>query len=401
MGGEDQLKALIRQAFRLIRIADESVVGVDDVLAQVMANIKRLVETMPEEGLLRNKAWRDVEPLVRLEVEKYSYELGRSVVNAEVAAAPSMRNYAIREFEHGGAALPAAVSVRNQPVPRSVEMALNSDVSGKTVRKLFNMDSKAKGLSPVAKALFKTVDTRVRAGIINGWPTRDIADLMAVDVVARGVPGVKLTAPAAKQIRSQAMTIARTAVQDMQRQVKEKFYEDNKDQLDGMVWMWSTALDSRTCETCAPLDQKRWPQFDKSRPRWPVHPNCRCQTVLIDPTDDFWNETERTAQQIRPVAKGVYKTDTAYKTPITIKGKKYYRQTITVTSDKPPTTLADVYARWATSPKNRKPGGGFRANTCQIFLPSIQRVQQGSRSNPPGDAHWQTWRSTVDTQWRG
>ncbi len=82
MAGEDQLKALIRQTFRLIHIADESVVDVDAILAQVMANIKRLVEVMPEEGLLRTKAWRDVEPLVRLEFEKYSNELGRSVVNA-------------------------------------------------------------------------------------------------------------------------------------------------------------------------------------------------------------------------------------------------------------------------------------------------------------------------------
>ena len=56
-----------------------------------------------------------------------------------------------------------------------------------------------------------------------------------------GVPGVKLTAPVAKQIRSQAMAIARTATQDMQRQVKEQLYEQNKNQLGGMVWMWSTA----------------------------------------------------------------------------------------------------------------------------------------------------------------
>ena len=41
------------------------------VLAQVMANVKRLVETMPKEGLLREKAWRDLEPLVQAELDKY------------------------------------------------------------------------------------------------------------------------------------------------------------------------------------------------------------------------------------------------------------------------------------------------------------------------------------------
>ena len=370
MGGEDQLKALIRQTFSLQNVADKAVMNVDQVLAQVMANVKRLVETMPAEGLLRQKAWRDLEPLVRAELDKYGDRLGKSVVDSEVKATPKMRAYGVREFNHAGAGLPQAVATQAVPVALSIEMALNSKVVGQTVRKMFNVDGKAKGQSPVNKALFKTVDTRVRGGLINGWPTQDIADLMATDVVVAGVPGVSLTAPVAKQIRGQAMAIARTATQDMQRQIKEELYEQNKSQLGGMVWMWSTALDSKTCETCAPLDQQRWDQGDSSRPQWPIHPNCRCEALLIDPEDEFWNETERTVQQIRPVEKGAYtyrgtpankltgaKWDEArrkgyYKTPIKVKGEKYYRKAVTITSDRPPTRLADVYGSWATSDSN-------------------------------------------------
>ena len=353
MGGEDQLKALIRQTFSLQNVADVSVDKIDGVLAQVLANVKRLVETMPKEGLLREKAWRDLKPLVQAELDKYGDALGKSLVDAEVKATPKMRAYALREFNHGGADLPPAVlQTQAVPVAQSIAMALNSKVVGQTVRKMFNVDGKAKGQSPVNKALFKTVDTRVRGGLINGWTTRDIADLMATDVVMAGVPGVQLTAPVAKQIRSQAMAIARTATQDMQRQVKEELYEQNKSQLGGMVWMWSTALDSKTCETCAPLDQMRWEQGDTSRPQWPLHPNCRCEALLIDPEDEFWNETERTVQQIRPVEEGPYKGKGAYKTPIKVKGKKYYRKAVTVTSDRPPTRLADVYGSWATSETN-------------------------------------------------
>ena len=352
MGGEDQLKALIRQTFSLQNVADKAVVNVDAVLAQVMANVKRLVELMPAEGLLREKAWRDLEPLVRAELEKYGEKLGQSVVDAEVNAAPRMKAYAAREFNYGGADLPKTVSMAPQPLPLSIQMALDSKVAGTTVRKMFNVDGKAKGASPVNKALFKVVDTRVRGGLINGSTTQEIADLMATDVMSAGIRGVNLSAPAAKQIRSQAMAIARTATQDMQRQVKEELYEDNKEQLGGMVWMWSTALDSKTCEQCAPLDQMRWNQKDKNRPEWPLHPNCRCEALLIDPEDEFWNETERTAQQIRSVDKGPYKGTGAYKTPITVKGKEYYRKAVTVTSDRPPTRLADVYASWATSDHN-------------------------------------------------
>ena len=352
MGGEDQLKALIRQTFSLQNVADKAVVNVDQVLAQVMANVKRLVETLPKEGLLRQKAWRDLEPLVKAELDKYGDRLGKSVVDAEVKATPKLRAYGVREFNHAGAGLPQAIATQAVPVAQSIEMALNSKVVGQTVRKMFNVDGKAKGQSPVNKALFKTVDTRVRGGLINGWPTQEIADLMATDVVAAGVPGVKLTAPVAKQIRSQSMAIARTATEDMQRQVKEELYEQNKSQLGGMVWMWSTALDSKTCATCAPLDQQRWEQGDSSRPDWPIHPNCRCEALLIDPEDEFWNETERTVQQIRPVEKGAYKGKGAYKTPIKVKGEKYYRKAVTITSDRPPTRLADVYGSWATSETN-------------------------------------------------
>jgi hypothetical protein len=163
------------------------------------------------------------------------------------------------------------------------------------------------------------------------------------------------------------MSIARTVTQDMQRQVKEELYEENKSQLGGMVWMWSTALDAKTCETCAPLDQRRWDQDDDSRPVWPLHPNCRCESILIDPEDEFWNETQRTAQQVRPATKRVLDKDTgkwktvktepykgkgAYKTPVKINGKQYWRKAVTVTADRPPTALADVYASWATSPTN-------------------------------------------------
>ena len=58
------------------------------------------------------------------------------------------------------------------------------------MRKMFNVDGKAKaGQSPWNKALFKVVDQKVRGGMINGWPTKQIADLMATDVMAAGVTG--------------------------------------------------------------------------------------------------------------------------------------------------------------------------------------------------------------------
>ena len=364
MGGEDQLKGLIRQGFALQGTADKAQGLARGTLAKSLSTIKQMIETMPNEGLLRDKAWRDMEQFVRFEMESYAKELGKAIVDQDSQAAPAMRDAAVREFENGGAELPEAVRIRNQPVANSVALALRSKVNNVTVRRLFNLDDKEKA-SPVAKALFKTIDTRVRAGIIRGDTTKEIADLMATDVVASGIQGVKLTAPVAKQIQNQAKAIARTATQDMARQVKEQLYEENKDALEGMVWLWSTALDSRTCETCAPLDGRRWAEDDSSRPDWPLHPNCRCQSMLIDPEDAFWNSGEVTAQQIRPFEHGAYSYKGTpidqlsgaklreaskaghYKTPITIDGKKYWRKTVTVTGQGGPPRYSDVLAKWA------------------------------------------------------
>ena len=61
---------------------------------------------LPEGSLLRNKAWKDLEPLVKEELDKYGDALGQALVRGDSEAAPDMRDYAVREFEHGGADLP-------------------------------------------------------------------------------------------------------------------------------------------------------------------------------------------------------------------------------------------------------------------------------------------------------
>ena len=349
---EAQLKAVIRQGFSLQNTADKAVVNVDEVLARTMARVKGLVSTLPEEGLLRNKSWAQLEPLVRDEVSKYTEKLGNSIQTALVDAEPGMERAAIREAQLAGADFgPETVRV-NPPgggVAKSVELALNSKVNNVTVQRLFNLDGKA-SKSPVNQALFKTIDKRVRGGIIQGQTTDEIAKQMIRDVKKAGISGVDLNSETvARQIRSQAMSMARTSTQDMARQVKEEVYRNNADAMEGMLMEWTTALDSRTCETCAPLDGRRWPEGDSSIPQWPLHPNCRCQTVPIDPDDPFWNEPEKTGQVLRPVEKGPYKGEGAYKTPVTINGKKFYRKAVTFSSDTPPPRYSDLLAKWATN----------------------------------------------------
>ena len=351
MGGEDQLKALVRHGFALRNVADKTVVDMDGLLAQAMANVKWLIEQLPEESLLRAQSWKQLQPLVQSELKVYSDQFGRALTDALVDAAPDMEKAAVRQAQLGGADFGPEYITLNPAggrVADTVEMALRTQVTQVSLRKLFNVDGRTQQ-SAIEKALFRTVDTRVRAGMIEGLTTDEIAKQMIGEVQRAGIPGVDINSgQVSRQVRNQAMAIARTATQDMARQVKEQVYNANPEAMADMVWLWSAALDSKTCETCGPLDGRRWPK-QKDAPRWPVHPNCRCQLLPIDPDDDFWDNPEITAQQIRPVEKGRYEGKGAYKTPITVKGKRYFRKAIPVTSDTPPPRYSDVLAKWATS----------------------------------------------------
>ena len=130
--------------------------------------------------------------------------------------------------------------------------------------------------------MFRVVDQKVRSGIIRGATTQEIADLVVVETVTRGVPGVTMNAEGMRKIRNQAMALSRTVTQDINRQVSETVWDANADAMEGMVYLFSTALDSRTCETCAPLDNTRYDTLSEA-PTTPLHPNCRCQVLPIDP----------------------------------------------------------------------------------------------------------------------
>ena len=213
MGGEDQLKGFIKQGVELQDSADKVELLTAGALALALYNIKRMIETMPQEGLLRNKSWQQLEPLVRIELEKYADELGVQMVRTVADAAPAMRDASVREFENAGASLPSEVKKKRQPVPDAVQMALAVVIGGVTLQKLFGLDSenpltgpRRRG-SPIDRSLFKTIDTQVRSGILRDLTTQEIADLIATDAMARGTRGVRMSAPAARRIKSQTRAL--------------------------------------------------------------------------------------------------------------------------------------------------------------------------------------------------
>ena len=79
-------------------------------------------------------------------------------------------------------------------------------------------------------------------------------------------------------------------------------------------------MDSITCPECGYLDGQRSKER-QGLPAKPLHIGCRCDVVLVNPDDPFWNQ-ERNGEEIRPVEEGPYKLN-PYKTKT--RGGKYYR----------------------------------------------------------------------------
>ena len=394
---EDQFKSLVRFTFFLQGTADDVIRTNDELLARVMISIREMVKSLPEEGLLRNQAWKRLEALVKFELNRYSKAFGDSLLRTLDAASGRMESYALKEAVDAGADLgttPIRLGVNGTPA--GTDLALKANVGGQPIRKLFDLTSRTDEAG-INRAMFKVIDTRVRTGFLRGTPTQEIADMMMIDTTIGGIPGVRLNAPVTKQIRSQAMAVARTATQSMAREVKETVYKANADALEGLVWEWEAALDSRTCPTCMPLDQQRWEQGDSSRPDWPLHPNCRCQCVLVDPEDTEFADQARTAVVIRPVEKGPYKqtkSGKTYKTPTTVKGKQFYRKTTTVTSDTPPPRYADVLASWANS-SNTSLVEAMGPQRAAIFKRELDRLNR----DPQQILNWMLTGDKGEQQW--
>ena len=379
MGGDKQINALIRQAFAEKNVSDRAVLDVDELLGRVMLNVKRLVETLPEESLLRGKAWRDLEPLIKFEMEPYAQALRVAVTQEEAAAAPDMEAFAKRQAEYAGASITRGVGAAT---PASVVDQVNRVVIGKA--RFDQLFAGENGTSSWTRSMFRVVDRKVRAGMIEGLPTKDIADQVIHETILRGVPGVSLRGQTSvRTIRAQAMAMARTVTADVSRQIREELYDANRDAMSDMVYQFSSALDSRTCPTCAVLDGERW-EKRADAPKTPVHPNCRCQVLAIDPEDPFWSEQRRNGQQIsrEEYADG-------YKTKIKVKGEQFYRKVRSFQGD----SFSDYIASSNLTTQQQFFGGGNAGlRRARYFRNQLDKMNKDPRQilvemlNGPTDA---------------
>lgn len=356
----EQLRLFINGAFG--NEADARAVRrkLEPYLKLTLAEIREIVEQLAETSLTRQKDWRALLSLVEEALMPYNdalaIELTEQLPASGLAAAEetTLQLKSVMPRTAGGVVPPEAV------MADSTKFLLNTKISDKRVLELFAPKTVG-GISPFTAANRRMIDTIVTGGIIKGASTKEIAR------------AIKEELP--KRMRSQSLALARTAIQDYNRQVKEAVWDANEESFVGLKYEWVAALDSRTCPTCAPLDGE---VRDKRTgfPKTPVHVNCRCQVVLIDPDDEGEVRYGQQAYDQQPTGEGVYRTKKK------VKGENLFRKNVEVkTVDGKSPRYADFLANSNRTTQAMFFGGG---NPGAVRAERFRRMIKNGRS--PQDA---------------
>ena len=354
----EQLRLFINGAFGNEADARKIRALLAPYLRQTFDEIRGLIDLLPDESLARQREWRALLATIEEKLlpynDAFAIELSRQLPISGAAAAEETTLMLKSVVPQTAGLVPPELIMAD-----STKFLLQTKIGNQRVLGMF---APVEGKSPFTTSIRKSIDRIVTGGIIRGEETKVIA--------AKLIPQLN------KQMASQAMALSRTAIQDYNRQVKEEVWDANRDAFArlGLKYEWVAALDSRTCPTCAPLDG------DVSGakgdfPKTPVHVNCRCQVVLVDPEDPGKIRYGQEAMVRKPSGDG------AYKTQKTVKGEELYRRNREVkTVDGKSPRYADFLATADRKTQQMFFGGG---NAGSI---RAERFRQSLKSKTPQQA---------------
>ena len=378
----------IRQAFSLENIAENALMKADPEFLRTMALVRRKVLELPDVTLLRDSEWRRLLGEIEIILQRSNDAFAKSLIDelrinypkmreqAEkmVSSIPSVNIFAGTAGEIRG--LPSVAGLQTIELQNSVQEIIRSTkVNSTRLIDLFALQDADEfrpavmrdTMAPWIKQKIKIIDSTVRAGIFQGAETEAIANVIGKEIREDIRFGRRMFegSDATRRIKAQARAIARTAVQDMNRQVNEQVWNENNFS-SNLRWEWVAAFDSRTCQVCAPLDnlvrKKR-----ESFPTYPIHVNCRCQIVLVDPEDS----DVRAGIDVSPEQDGFNrKPGRKFKSQINVKGEQLFRKAFDVKGKNP--GYADFLAQADIKTQGMFFGGGnagsIRADRFRTFI---------------------------------
>lgn len=328
-----QAKQLLLLAFYQQSLAGQIMKGSDPALVASLRKIAGLIQVLPPEGdLLREQAWKKLKPQIMAELESFSGQFGEEVITALKSQAVVAEEFA-RDFIVAGPDKKITPATLASPGPGPAVSTLifdkdlpvstgkiyfnaiaQTDVVGQKFTKLFGKTiSEAGGILTVAQPqtgmarfFMTSIDRMVTEGILTGQPTEAIAQNLIFDSIKGGLNLGKT----ARQLKSQATTVARTATANALNRAHEAFWDaNNKWEWDDpetgehhkgniiVGWVFDAVTDSRACPECAMYDQK----FATRRgelPSTPLHPRCRCIRRPVSEVERaLMKEDQRSGQQ--------------------------------------------------------------------------------------------------------
>ena len=332
---EKQLGTFGRHAFRLTDAGHIAAKAANPALAETMGLIRRIVDNLPPPGnYMRELYWKGQMPAVQslLEMEAKAQERELLKVMSEIA--PIDEDVAKRQLKNIGITPTLGTTGVESAVLLS-EIKIND-------RKLRDWFTGGKGeLSQWTKQNFKSVNQVVQRGIFEGVETKTIASQIIRESGLAGFKGVKISGDTvAARIYRQAQTLARTAIAEQNHQINERVWKANEEAMKGVKYEWVAALDSRTCEICAPMDG-RITDTREEQEDWPIHPNCRCQVIPFnenDPTDVNVQEISKapftykgkTLDEMTKAERDVALSNGLYASKVKVNGESFYRKSKTI-----------------------------------------------------------------------
>ena len=394
----DQLRLFINGAFASEASAQKIMKALSPSLSRMLRGVREQIELLPDDSLRRQMDWKDIQKVLDASVEPYAQELNRLLKEELPVSGAKATEETIENLKSVGVPITAgeaeALSPMNVMADSTRDFFESTKIGNQNLTKIF---STASGASPFTKSTLNTINQIVTGGIIEGLSTAEIARKIAPDLT--GSRNQKLTSEAAHRLTGQAQTVARTAIQDYNRQAKEAVWNANADALKrlGLKYEFVAALDSRTCPTCAPLDGEEKDSRDDF-PKTPVHPNCRCQVILIDPDDKGkvrYGQQALTKKELADVKGG----EGVYKTQKKVKGEMMGRQNIEIGTKGPKNNpqsprYADFLNKSNQTTQEMFFGGGNagavraerfrqmikRGKSPQKALEELTKVKEGTRS---------------------
>ena len=368
---EKQAVNLVRNTIHVTRLGEEVARPAQRLLEQWLAEVAEMVRTMPsDETLFRQSRWRGMQLLLQQQLYPIDQQLHRDILSAAEDIPRQMRDAEAWMIENARQnirdGVPAIESDwpyqrvdENSPMPPAalvergygevvqfpgvsaqaagtgpagqpyfapaqlVQVAEDTKVMGRSMDELFTPLSEVGLLRPPIRPRLgpeygsqfirrnlEIINSVVGRGFLLGETNEEIAK----NLLSKG----------SARTKTEATTIARTAVQQQANDAHNKFWKANDDVIGG--WEYDGTMDFAICPICSPYDG-RTARRRADLPSTPQHPRCRCIVLPLTETEIRLREAEgpqrRTVNELVPGDKP--KPNGAYARKVTVNGKRFWK----------------------------------------------------------------------------